>query len=136
MSVRRKLVASAGDRSIVLMDSISYADRSDQGAFVISASHGGKSSAHIACLLPLAGVVFNDAGIGKNNAGIAGLEMLDAHNMPALTVSNESAHIGDVEDAWQHGTISRTNSAATRAGFKVGQLLRESVLNWLDEAAG
>jgi hypothetical protein len=136
MSVRRRVVASAGGRSVVLMDSISYADKSDRDVFVISASHGGKSSAYIASVLPLAGVVFNDAGIGKDGAGIAGLEMLDAHDMPALTVSSESAHIGDVEDAWQHGTISRTNAAASRAGFKVGHLMRDSVLNWLNGAAG
>jgi hypothetical protein len=114
------------------MDSISYADKSDRDVFIISASHGGKSSAHIASALPLAGVVFNDAGVGKDEAGVAGLEMLDLHDMPALTVSHESAHIGDVEDAWANGTISRINGAACRAGFKVGSPMRDSVLDWLN----
>ncbi len=116
------------------MDSISYADTSDNNVFVVSASHGGKSSAYIASPLPLAGVVFNDAGVGKDEAGVAGLSMLDARGLPALAVSHESAHIGDVEDAWAHGTISRINDSAARAGFKVGEPMRDSVLSWLNRA--
>ncbi len=134
MSIRRQVISSQGETSIILMDSISYAGPSDRGAFAVSASHGGKSSAHIASGLPLAGVVFNDAGVGKNDAGIAGLAMLDETGMPALAVSHESACIGDVIDAWEHGTISRVNEAAGRLGFAVGQPVKIAVLAWFGVA--
>lgn len=133
MAIRKKAVASSGDRKILLMDSISYADQGDTGVFAISASHGGKSSAHIASKLPLLGAVFNDAGVGKDEAGIAGLALLDEKDMPALTVSHMSAHIGDVEDVWANGVISHLNGSASRAGFKIGDKIQSAILGWLGQ---
>jgi hypothetical protein len=134
MSTRKKQVASHNGHSVVLMDSISYADKADKGVFAVSASHGGKSSAHIALTLPIAGAVFNDAGVGKDAAGVAGLEMLDAKAIPAVTVSHVSARIGDVEDVWEHGVISRVNNSASTGGFVVGGKVRDQVLAWLEKA--
>jgi hypothetical protein len=134
MATRKKHVAKHNGHSVVLMDSISYADKADEGIFAVSASHGGKSSAHIALTLPIAGAVFNDAGVGKDAAGVAGLEMLDAKDIPAMTVSHTSARIGDVEDAWEHGVVSRVNSSASKQGFQVGGKVRDQVLAWLEKA--
>lgn len=121
-----KVIMQIGARRIVLMDSISYVDESDQGAFVVSGSHGGASSARYALAVPLAGVVFNDAGIGKDNAGIAGLAMLDAQRIPALAVAHTSARIGDAADTWEHGIISACNVSAVVRGGRVGMAVREA----------
>jgi hypothetical protein len=134
MATRKKSVASRNGHSIVLMDSISYAEKGDNGIFAVSASHGGKSSAHIALTLPIAGAVFNDAGVGKDAAGVAGLEMLDDKQIPAMTVSHVSARIGDVEDVWEHGVVSQVNSSASKKGFRVGGKVRDQVLAWLEKA--
>ena len=43
---------------------------------------------------------FNDAGIGKDGAGIAALAMLDAAGQPAVAVAHTSARIGEAADTW------------------------------------
>ena len=67
----KRVVAQRGDLKVIAMDSISYVDAADAGHIVVSASHGGASSAEYARTQPLAAVFFNDAGVGKDKAGIA-----------------------------------------------------------------
>ena len=117
-------MAERGDRKVIAMDSISYVDAADAGHIVVSASHGGASSAEYAGRQELAAVFFNDAGVGKDGAGIAALAML---KVPAGTVSYLSARIGDAEDTWQHGVISHLNEPAHRSGLKVGERLQDAV---------
>jgi hypothetical protein len=134
MAIRKKEVARRGNHAVILMDSISYAGKGDDGVFAISASHGGKSSAHVALTFPISGVVFSDAGVGKDEAGIAGLALMDEKCVPAVAVCHLSAHIGDVEDIWANGVVSHVNKAAASAGFYVGVRLQVAVLGWLDRA--
>ena len=110
------------------MDSISYVDAGDAGHIVVSASHGGASSVEYAKRQKLAAVFFNDAGVGKDNAGIAALAILQ---IPAATVSHLSARIGDAADTWQHGVISHLNEAARRIGLKDGERLQDAVARLL-----
>jgi hypothetical protein len=119
-----KRVIGDGRRRAILMDSISYVDAGDAGHVVVSASHGGASSAEYAARHGLAAVFFNDAGVGKDGAGIAALGMLP---VPAGSVSHLSARIGDVEDMWQNGVLSHVNPAAAERGLKPGERLREAV---------
>ena len=123
------MVAQRGDRKAILMDSISYVDAADAGHIVISASHGGASSAEYANRHPLAAVFFNAAGVGKDNAGMAALAML---KIPAATVSHLSARIGDADDTWQHGVISHMNEAALAGGVKIGERLQDAAGRLLD----
>ena len=120
----KRVVAERGARKAILMDSISYVDAADAGYIVVSASHGGVSSAEYARRHPLAAVFFNDAGIGKDGAGIAALGMLE---IPAGTVSHLSARIGDAEDMWQNGVLSHVNAAAARHGLEAGERLADAV---------
>ena len=111
------------------MDSISYVDGADAGCIVVSASHGGSSSAEYANRHKLAAVFFNDAGVGKDNAGIAALALLE---VPAGAVSHLSARIGDVDDTWRNGVLSHLNQAARGAGLRVGERLQDAVSKLLD----
>ena len=110
------------------MDSISQVAAEDAGHIVVSASHGGISSAQFASRHALAAVFFNDAGVGKDEAGIAALGLLQ---VPAATVSHLSARIGDVEDTWRHGVISHVNPSAAKCGLKVGERLQEAAAKLL-----
>ena len=112
---------------VVLMDSITQIDASDTGAFVVSGSHGGTSSGEFALAVPLGLTVFNDAGIGKEEAGIAALAMLQARGMPGCTVAHTSARIGEARDTWEHGVISRVNAAAQALGLREGLALRAAL---------
>ena len=124
----KRTVAEHGQRKVVLMDSISHVDASDAGHIVVSGSHGGASSGEFAASRKLAAVFFNDAGVGKDEAGIAALKRLD---VPAATVSHLSARIGDAEDAWQHGVLSHVNSSAGKRGLRPGERLQDAVARLL-----
>ena len=91
----RETVAEFDGRKVIIMDSITHVEERDTDQIVVSASHGGVSSGGFACEHRLGAVFFNDAGVGKENAGIAALEMLEQRGVAAGTVSNESAKIGD-----------------------------------------
>ena len=108
---------------MLLVDSITQIEAADAGLWVVSGSHGGSSSATFALALPLAGVVFNDAGVGKDEAGVAALALLQARGTPACTVAHTSARIGDALDSWENGVISRVNAAAAASGLAAGQWL-------------
>ena len=120
----KKVVANRNGQRIIIMDTITALTPDDIGAIVVSASHGGVSSAEFALACPLAAVFFNDAGVGKDNAGIAALEMLQARGIAAGTVSHSSARIGDSADAWSNGVISHVNPAARKLGLEPGANLR------------
>ena len=70
-------------------------------------------------------VIMNDAGIGKDNAGICGLEYLDQINLAAATADAQTCHIGDGDHMLEHGIISHVNRAATALGCSPGQSVRE-----------
>lgn len=112
---------------IVIMDSITKVTPEDVGAVVVSASHGGASSGEFALEVPLKAVFFNDAGVGKDDAGIAALSMLQAKNVAGGTVSHTSARIGDAQDMWESGVISHVNDAARKLGLSPGQSLRAAL---------
>ena len=123
-----KVQVEQGQRGrVIIMDSITKLTPEDAGAVVVSASHGGASSGEFALEVPLSVVFFNDAGVGKDNAGIAALEMLEARSVAAGTVAHTSARIGDSRDMWERGVISHVNPGARKLGLVPGRLLREAL---------
>jgi len=116
-----------GQARVWLMDTITKVTPDDAGSIVVSGSHGGTSSGSFALAAPLKLAVFNDAGVGKDGAGIAALDMLQARGCAAATVAHTSARIGDARDTWEHGMVSHINAAAHALGVRPGQALREAV---------
>src|SRR5215469_9108157 len=94
---------------IVIADSITRVGPETAGAVVVNASHGGIYAAYLAAKLRAAAAVFNDAGIGRDRAGIAGLDYLEEFGIAAATVGHETARIGDGADTLSHGVISFAN---------------------------
>jgi len=128
----RETVAEFDGRKVIIMDSITHVEERDTDQIVVSASHGGVSSGGFACEHRLGAVFFNDAGVGKENAGIAALEMLEQRSVAAGTVSNESAKIGDARDHWENGVISHLNETARARGLREGEPLREAISSVYD----
>jgi hypothetical protein len=128
--LKLEVARGAGGR-VVAMDSITQVQPQDEGAYVVAASHGGTSSGEVALTVPLRGVFFNDAGVGKNGAGIAALALLQARGVAAGAVSHLSARIGDARDMWDHGVILHVNPAAARIGLAPGVRLREALTQLL-----
>ena len=112
---------------VVLLDSVTEVTPAHVDCFVVTGSHGGQSAGRYALAVRARLYVFNDAGIGKDEAGIAALAMLDAVGQPAVAVAHTSARIGEAADTWSGGVISRANEAARAAGYVSGQSLRNTV---------
>lgn len=111
---------------VVLLDSITQVDASHAGLCVVTGSHGGVSAARYASAVAARVYAFNDAGVGKDSAGIAALGLLDTRGLAAVTVSHDSARIGEARDSWDSGIISHRNAAAGRLGVQPGARLSEA----------
>lgn len=123
----KKEVTSGPGGRVVIMDSITKVTPEDRGSVIVSASHGGASSGEFALEVPLKAVFFNDAGVGKDDAGIKALEMLQARGVAAGTVAHTSARIGDADDMWENGVVSHVNAAARDLGISVGAKLSHAL---------
>lgn len=69
--------------SITVSYSITFLNENNAGDIVVCGSHGGVSAGEYALKYSVKAVFFNDAGIGKNNAGIKSLETLGNAGIPA-----------------------------------------------------
>lgn len=114
----------AGDP--VILDSVTKLAAADAGRVAVCASHAGLYAAWCAAAAGVRAVILNDAGIGKDEAGVAGLAWLDALGLPAAALDHDSCRIGDGRDAWSRGRVSRVNRAAARLGAAPGQPAREA----------
>ena len=123
----KKTVEQGKGGKVVLMDSITKVNGDDKGALVVCASHGGVSSGEFALEVPLKLVVFNDAGGGKDDAGIAALEMLQKHGVAGATVAHTSGRIGDSLDMWENGVLSHVNAVARELGLNNGDKVRDKL---------
>lgn len=116
---------------LLLLDSISHIDASANGCVVVSGSHGGVSAGQFVldahCQPHL--VLLNDAGVGKDQAGIAALAQLDAAGLACACYSHNSARIGEAQDALAHGVISHVNATAQCLGVQVG----DRVAQWSND---
>jgi hypothetical protein len=112
--------------SVVLRDSVTQTAAEHAGCVVVTGSHAGRSVVKYALAVPAKLYVFNDAGVGKDGAGIAALAELEAHGVAAVAVAHTSARIGEALDTWDTGVISAVNAPARRLGLEPAQRLREA----------
>lgn len=117
--------ATNEDVKIMTVASCSFVRDEHRSHVVVSGSYGGRYNAFNAAKWGVRGVIMNDAGIGKNNAGIRGLEYLDQINLAAATADAQTCHIGDGDHMLEHGIISHVNRAAAVRGCRPGQSVRE-----------
>jgi len=110
---------------IKVIDSITRLTDADRGHVVVAGSHGAEYAAYLAAKGDARGVILNDAGVGKDDAGISGLAYLEGLGMAAATVSHRSARIGDGDDMMARGRISHVNPTASALGCAPGQSCRE-----------
>jgi hypothetical protein len=110
----------------LLADSVTSVAMAGRDRVLVCGSHGGLYAAACALALGVPAAVFNDAGRGREDAGVAGLALLDAHGMPGLAVSHDSARIGDAADSWARGRISACNAAASAFGVRIGMAVPEA----------
>lgn len=119
-------------RAVVLVDSASLVTASDVGAIVVTGSHGGLigGDPKKALRVDAFAAVFNDAGIGKDDAGVARLAALDQRGIAGFAVAASSARIGDARSTLHDGVISRVNRTAATLGARIGQRAQEICTHW------
>lgn len=110
-----------------VVDSITELTPADAGCIAVSGSHGGVSSARYALAARPLLSVFNDAGIGKDEAGVAALDLLAAQGLAACTVEHHSARIGDAHSTLADGIINRRNAQAEALGIAPGERCRQAI---------
>jgi hypothetical protein len=113
---------------IVVLDSVTHFETKHKGRVAFCGSHAGIYAAYYAASKGIAGIVLNDAGIGRERAGIAGLALLEKLDVPGAAISHMSARIGEGKDGVERGVLTTVNAPAAALGLKPGQSCREALL--------
>jgi hypothetical protein len=98
------------------------------GKVLVAGSHGGIIAAWYAARAGVRAVILHDAGIGKDEAGIAGLSYLEKLGIAAAAVGHATAAIGEGSDMLARGVISRSNRIAAGLGVHPGLTCRAAAL--------
>ncbi len=110
----------------LVLDSITELRPAHAGRVVVSGSHGGVIAAYYAAKHRVRAVLFNDAGIGKDEAGVAGLAYLEGFGIAAAAVDHRTARIGDGPDTLHAGIVTRVNALAAACTVVPGMTAREA----------
>jgi len=111
--------------SIVAAESVTQLE-DVAGRVLVAGSHGGVIAAYLGAKAGVHALILNDAGVGKDRAGIAGLFYLEDIGMAAAAVDCMSARIGDGSDMLARGIISHVNAFAALCGVAAGQSCQEA----------
>lgn len=113
---------------LVLLDSITESGPQHRGAVLVTGSHAGLSVVRYTLASHPLLAVFNDAGVGKDQAGIAALAALEVAGIAACAVAHSSARIGEAASTLSDGRIAHANAPARHLGATPGRQLRP----WLE----
>jgi len=113
---------------IVVLDSVTHFEAKHKGRIAFCGSHAGIYAAYYAASKGISAIVLNDAGIGRERAGVAGLALLEKLGVPGAAISHMSARIGEGKDGVERGVLTTVNAPAAALGLKPGQGCREALL--------
>ena len=111
----------------LIRGSVTHLTAGDRGRHVLVGSHGGLYTAVTAASIGVASLICHDAGIGFEEAGVKGLQFLEAKSIPAAAVDFRSARVGDAADMLARGSISRVNDAGAACGVELGMAVAETL---------
>jgi len=129
------IIKQSGNRKIVVADSAAAMDESTKGDVFVDGSHCGVNVGEMTIHSGVGAMIGNDAGMGKNDAGIAALKMCDEHGIPAAAVAAMSAKVGSGMSTYEQGQISAVNEAAKKLGVSVGMSAKEAADKLLEALA-
>ena len=113
---------------IVVLDSVTHFEAKHKGAVACCGSHAGIYATYYAASKGIAAIVLNDAGIGRERAGVAGLLLLEKLGVPGAAISHLSARIGDGQDSVARGVLTTVNAPAAALGLRPSQSCHEALL--------
>ena len=112
-------------KDLLVVDSATQLDATARGAVVVCGSHGALYPAWLAAHARVRAVVFNDAGIGRHSAGIAGVAWLANFGIAACAVDYRTARIADGKAMLETGVVTTVNEAAAVHGCLPGHTCRQ-----------
>lgn len=115
-------------KEILLADTATKLGTEAKGAVIVTGSHGGRYAAYLTLKEHPRAVIHNDAGVGKDDAGIAIIAMAEALRVAAATLSHASCRIGDASDMMARGKVSHANATAHALGVVPGMAGRDAAL--------
>src|SRR5690606_18547465 len=118
---------NSGLLATIVVDSVTHLTPAHHGAVVYAASHGGAYAAAYAAAKGIAAILLNDAGIGRERAGVAGLDLLADLGVPGAAIAHTSARIGDGHDGVARGILSTVNAPAAAHGLVPGMACGEAL---------
>lgn len=110
---------------VLAVDSASQIGDGLAADIVLTGSHGGAVGGKPLRAL-VAAAFFNDAGVGKDGAGLSRLPLLGQMGIPGVTVSSASAGIGHGAETYELGVVSHVNDTAGSLGVEPGMTAREA----------
>ncbi len=115
-------------RQVVVTDSIVFGTTADRRNVLVTAGHTGRSGArHILNVGPF-GFICSDGGRGRDDSGMAGLEITNVQGIAGATVDAQLARMGDGMSTYEDGVISAANTLALACGVQVGMRTPEAAL--------
>jgi len=129
------VIKKSGNRKIVVADSAAGMDERSKGDVFVDGSHCGVNVGEMTINSGMGAMIGNDAGMGKNNAGIVALKMCDERGIPAAAVAARSAKIGSGMSTYEQGKISVANETAKKMGVRVGMSAKEAADKMLQALA-
>jgi hypothetical protein len=134
---RTLLLERPGRRKVWGLDSNSLVRPDDTGSIVVTGSHGGilGGKPETALRIDALAAVYNDAGVGIDDAGISRLPALETRGIAAVTVDAKTARIGDARSTWESGLISHVNSLAQAYGARPGMSI-PAFVEWVFRSIG
>lgn len=110
----------------LVADSATRLGANAAGRVAVCGSHGGLYPAWLTAKARVRAAVLNDAGVGKDGAGVGGLAWLEKLGIAACALDHGSARIGDGADMVAHGKVSHANTLAAALGCKPGMPCKEA----------
>jgi len=114
------VLATVDGVRIVGLDSARYCDSRNTDEVVVAASYCGTLPARLIAPHRPRAVIAHDVGIAADGSGISGLPYFEALGIPAAAVEGATAELGNAQDMYDHGVISRVNILAERCGVVRG----------------
>jgi hypothetical protein len=112
-------------RAVVCTDSIAFGTDEDRDRNVLcTAGHTGRSAVPYLRRVRPWGFICSDGGRGRNDSGVAGLEIVAADGLAGAAVDARTARMGDGRSTYEDGMISAVNAPGRARGVEIGMRAR------------
>jgi len=117
-------------RQVICTDSIAFGLPEDVRNVLVTAGHTGRSAVPYLLRVRPHGFICSDGGKGREDAGVAGLFLVEKEGLAGATVDARIARMGEGLSSYHDGVISAANALAKAAGVEVGMTAAEAA-TWL-----